>query len=293
MSQVTGVRPADQMQTREGLASDLRALGLRAGQTVLVHASMRRIGWIPGGAAAVVAAIRDVLGTEGTVVVPTQTAGNSDTSRAHLASTKEMTAAQLSRYRAAMPAFDPESTPSTGMGLVAEQVRTTPGAFRSAHPQTSFAAIGPMAVKLMAGHRHDCHLGESSPLARLYDIDARILLLGVGYAMCTAFHLAEYRYLADPPRRRYRCVVASDGQPRWLEYLDVVLDDRDFGALGADFDSTAAAARGRVGDADCRLTELVAAVDFAVAWLRAHRPAADGVTHCSPSSARSRDCPRP
>lgn len=265
----------DACQTRQSLATDLRALGVRAGQVLLVHASMRGLGPVRGGAAAVVAALRDAVGSEGTLAVPTGTAGNSDTSRLYLTRTAGMTDEQIGRHKTAMRPFDPATTPSDGMGRIAEQVRITPGAVRSAHPQSSFAALGPMAHKLADGHAVDCHLGESSPLARLYEIGARILLLGMGYPACSAFHLAEYRYVDHPPTRRYRCVIAVDGRATWHEYRDVVLDDRDLGDLGADFDRTGLAVRGRVGQADCRLAPLAAAVDFAAEWLRRHRDTAD------------------
>jgi aminoglycoside 3-N-acetyltransferase len=261
--------------TRESVTADLRALGVGTGQILLVHASMRSLGPVRGGTAAVVAALRDAIGRDGTLAVPTGTAGNSDTSRLHLARIANMTAHQVSRYRAAMPAFDPATTPSEGMGRIAEQVRITPGAVRSAHPQSSFAAIGPMARKLMDGHAIDCHLGESSPLARLYEVGAWMLLLGVGYPACAAFHLAEYRYTPNPPMRRYRCVIAVDGQAQWHEYRDVVLDDRDLGDLGTDFDRTGIAVQGSVGQATGHLAPMVPTVDFATDWLRRHRNAAD------------------
>lgn len=257
--------------TRETLRADLRRLGVSAGDILLVHASLRRIGPVDGGAAAVLAAIGDAVGQEGTVVVPAQTASNSDTSREHLAAIAGMSDDQVRRYRAAMPPFDPATTPSTGMGRIAELVRTAAAAVRSDHPQTSFAAVGPMAAKLMAGHALQCHLGEESPLARLYEADAKILLLGVGYQACTAFHLAEYRYLEHPPRRAYRCVVVRDGERRWLEYRDVALDDSDFAALGAALDETGVVSAGPVGAARCRLVSFAGAVGFAVGWLRSNR----------------------
>lgn len=257
--------------TVESLAGDLRALGLAAGQVVLVHASMRRIGPVQGGASAVVDSIRRVVGGSGTLVTPAITADNSDSSRAHLARIRGMSGAQVARFRASMPPFDPATTPSTGMGSIAEHVRTAPGAVRSAHPQTSFAALGARAARIVSGHRPDCHFGERSPLARLYEMDARILLLGVGYDVCTAFHLAEYRYAADPPRRAYRCVITNGGSRLWWEYEDVVLDDADFGAIGRDWERAGAVSRGPVGLAASRLMPLAPAVDFASAWLRAHR----------------------
>jgi aminoglycoside 3-N-acetyltransferase len=262
---------ARQRQSREALTADLRRLGVHAGQVLLVHSSMRRIGWLAEGPATVVTAIGDVLGSAGTLVVPTETTENSDTSRAHLDRIAGLTPAQIERYRAAMRPFDRHSTPSTGMGRVAEQVRLAPGAIRSEHPQSSFAALGPMAGRLMADHRLDSHLGEYSPLGVMYDIGAWILLLGVGYEACTAFHLAEYKYLKHPPRRTYRCVMAGNDGPQWVEYEDVKLDDSDFGLLGADLDAAGLAVRGRVGAAECRLVQLVTAVDFAAGWLAGHR----------------------
>jgi aminoglycoside 3-N-acetyltransferase len=259
---------------RASMTRDLRSLGVTPGQILLVHASLRRIGRVSGGAQDVVDALRQVLGRDATLVVPTSTADNSDTSRLYLARTKGMSPDEIRRYRDAMPPFTPER-PSVGMGRIAECVRTAPGAVRSRHPQTSFAALGPRARMLMSGHRLDCHLGESSPIGRLYEAGAWVLLMGVGYEACTCFHLAEYRYVPYPPRQVYRCVIAEQGQPLWWSYEDVALDDRDFVALGAAFDQTGHVVRGYVGRAECRLIPLAAAVDFATEWLRQHRPDTD------------------
>jgi aminoglycoside 3-N-acetyltransferase len=267
----------DQALNRESLIRDLRWLGVVPGGILLVHASLRRIGRVSGGADDVVAALHEVLGRDATLVVPTMTPDNSDTSSLYRARTEGMSPDEVSRYRDAMPPFTPER-PSEGMGRIAECVRTTPGAVRSEHPQTSFAALGPRAEMLMADHRLDCHLGESSPLGRLYEAGAWVLLMGVGYEACTCFHLAEYRYLPVPPRQVYRCVIAEEGEGRWWSYEDVALDDRDFASLGNAFDQTRHVVRGYVGQAECRLVPLAAAVDFATQWLRQHRPAAHGAS---------------
>jgi aminoglycoside 3-N-acetyltransferase len=128
-----------------------------------------------------------------------------------------------------------------------------------------------MAGNLMDDHASDCHLGESSPLARLYAVGASILLLGVGYDACSAFHLAEYRYIPDPPRRTYRCVVKQNGRPLWWEYGDVALDDSDFNDIGVELDREGQVIQGRVGNVRTRLMPLTSAVDFAVEWMRMHR----------------------
>jgi aminoglycoside N3'-acetyltransferase len=269
------VRPG--LAGRDRLAADLRSLGLRRGQDLLIHCSLRQFGRIDGGPAALLDAILDVAGPKATLVVPTHTTLNSLSSRAFLAATAGLDVDARARFVAAMPGFDPASTPSTGMGALAEYVRTCPSAHRSSHPQASFAAIGPRAHACTLTHDLDCHLGDRSPLGWLYAADAAILLLGVGYSACTAFHLAEYRLPGVLPRRSYRCFVTRGGTRLEYEFTGVDLDDRDFELLGADLESadgpdlTSALRRGQVGSAACRLVPFRLAVDFARSWLAIHR----------------------
>lgn len=270
----TAVRPR---VTSEQLARDLRGLGVELGQTLLVNASLSAIGWVEGGAAAVITAVKEAVGPTGNVVVPAGTEENSNFSRAQRALIAEMSWDELRAYRNLMPAFDKHTTPS-GMGAIAEALRTTVGAVRSDHPQSSFAAIGPQAGQLMADHELESHLGERSPLAKLYQQNAQVLMIGVGYDYCTALHLAEYRYTDQPPRQTYTCVVTTDGKRGWIGYHDVVLDDRDFEDIGRDLENIdkclaakVAIKRGSVGDAKCRLMPLRDTVDFATNWMTRHR----------------------
>lgn len=283
MTDVSGLHPAGPLLTRESVAADLRALGLEPGGVVLVHAAMGSLGWVCGGATAVVQALLDVLGADGTLVVPTFTSDNRDPSRWREPAVPE---AWWPAVREALPAFDPTISPGHRMGAISEQVRTWPGAVRSTHPQTSFAAVGPAARRVVDGHALDCHLGEQSPLARLEELGADVLLLGVGWARCTAFHLAEYRQ-PDPPRRTYSCVVTTPGTGSgsgrgWVSFEDVDLHDDDFARLGEDFEAAhgggaepaGALATGRVGGGECRRFPLADAVRFAGEWMPGHRPAA-------------------
>jgi aminoglycoside 3-N-acetyltransferase len=163
------------------------------------------------------------------------------------------------------------------MGVFAEYLRTRPAASRSNHPQASFAALGPRAGACTSVHDLDCHLGDRSPLGWLYAADAAILLLGVGYSACTAFHLAEYRLPDTRHRRLYRCFGVEDGARAEYKFTDIDLDDRDFELLGAELESVAdlgttpGLRRGQVGSASGRLVQLRMAVDFARSWLDVHR----------------------
>jgi|SRR6476469_4323708 len=255
--------------TRASLAEDLTALGLRAGETVIVHSSLRAVGWVPGGRVAVVQSLLEVLGPAGTLVVPAQTMDNSDPRHWQRPPVPE---SWWPVIREQMPAFDPALTPPRGLGAVAEAVRTWPGAVRSDHPQASFAAVGAQAADLMATHDLESHLGERSPLGALERVGARVLLLGVGFDVCTAFHLAEYR--APVPKTEHSCAMLTAQGREWVTYTDVATTSDDFAQLGAAYEPTATLRRGAVGKADARLFPVAEAVAFAVGWLRVNRPPA-------------------
>ncbi|MCT2548444.1 MULTISPECIES: aminoglycoside N(3)-acetyltransferase [Streptomyces] len=276
----TTTAPTD-VHRRSRLAGQLTELGVERNGVLLVHASMSAVGPVSGGVRAMAGALRDALGY-GTLVVPAFTPENSDTSPHYLNRVRGLGDRAREAVRASMPPFDPATSPAPSMGRLAEAVRLSEGAVRSGHPQTSFAALGPLARKLTADHSPDCHLGEESPLARLYDLRAQVLMLGTGFDTCTAFHLGEYRVPA-PPRRSYRCVVTAGGRRRWWEYEDVALDDGDFAALGADFarPGTGATVRtGQVGSSTSRLFRIDDAVDFASGWLTSHRAGAPSRALC-------------
>jgi uncharacterized protein len=276
--------------TRQDMVRDFRKLGVATGQTLLVNASLRSIGRVDDAAESVVAALREALGPEGTLVVPSGTAENSRSSREHLARISGMTRQETKEFRAQMRPFNRYITPSTEMGQVAEAVRTHPEAVRSEHPQTSFAGLGPRAAELMENHELTCHLGHESPLGKMYLRDrgsfdclqaegtrpgkahppatAWVLLLGVGFSACTAFHLSEYLYTPTPPRQKYEYVIAcGSGGAQWKTYEDVVLDDSEFELLGELLDRAGLPNSGYVGDANCRLMPLCQVVDFAARWM--------------------------
>src|SRR3954471_17749092 len=140
---------------RASLGADLVRLGVRRGSVLLVHTSMSALGWVCGGAQTVVEALLDAVGKEGTLVVPTHTNGNSAPADWENPPVPE---AWWPVVREHLPAFDPARSPSV-LGAVPELVRSWPGARRSDHPQYSFAAVGPTAERVCAGHRLHSGLG--------------------------------------------------------------------------------------------------------------------------------------
>lgn len=253
--------------TRAGIAADLRGLGVRPGSVLLVHSSLSALGWVVGSAPTVVAALLDALGPEGTLVVPTHTGGNSDPAGWVAPPVPEPWWAVI---RAHMPAYDPATTPTYGLGVIPELARTWPGALRSDHPHASCAAIGPAAAEITAGHALESAFGERSPLARIEALDGDVLLLGAGHGSNSSLHLAEHR-VPDPPRETSAAAVMTPEGRRWVEWEDVVADEGDFGELGAAFDATGAVRIGTVGKADARLMRQRDLVAYGLEWMVGHR----------------------
>lgn len=256
--------------TVPSLVRDLRALGVEPGMALFVHSSLSSLGWVAGAAQAVVMALQEAVGESGTIAMPGHSTSLSEPSQWGHPAVPE---SWWETIRTETPAFDRRLTPTRGMGRIAELFRSAPDVVRSYHPQTSVAARGPKADFLTKDHALDSAVGEGSPMARLYDLDGRILLLGVGHDRNTSLHLSEYR--ATWPSKKYAAQGAPilvDGERRWVEYEDLDWDDEDFAEIGAAFERETAEVRvGKVARAECRLMRQRPLVDFGVKWIEQNR----------------------
>lgn len=239
------------------LARDLRALGLRQGETVLVHSALSRIGHVQGGAPAVVRAFLDVLGADGTLAVPTFPFNGS--MRAHVLSDS---------------LFDVEATPSK-MGAISEVVRSWPGARRSLEPTHPVSAVGPAAAFLTEDHVNGAgSCDEHSPLYRLTQVGGYVLLLGVDFRNCTLLHAAEE--IARVPFIDFATRYELRGQTQGSAYLMEIYCHStplrpNFPAIEAALLERHQLVIGRVGVAECRLARARDILDTALAQLR-HNP---------------------
>ncbi len=257
--------------TTEWLVDDLRALGLRPESVVIVHSSLRSLGWVSGGPTAVVDALLEVIGPEGTLVVPAHSGDLSDPARWEAPPVPVDWHATI---RSTMPAYDPARTPTRRMGAIAEAVRTMPGALRSAHPQVSVAAVGPQAAHIVEPHDLTNDLGDPSPMGRLHGLDADILLLGVGHGNNTMLHLAEHRAeWSGKTIVGHGAPMTVDGRRTWVTWDDIDPDDGDFEQLGADYERghPDAVTVGPVGLATARHCRARHLVEYATEWISTHR----------------------
>lgn len=245
------------------LAGQLRELGVQPGMTLLVHSSLSRIGYVPGGPVAVIQALMDALTPDGTLVMPAHTSDYSDPAEWRH---PPVPAKWVSIVRDEMPVFDPARTPTRQMGATAELFRTWPDVRRSSHPQLSFSAWGKDAARITADHELEFGMGEGSPLARVYELHGHVLLLGVSYDRNTSFHLAEVRAGC---RDEVACgaPLLENGRRLWRVYRDIDYDDEPFPQIGAELEATGAVTVGQIGLAESRLFAQRTAVDFAARWL--------------------------
>lgn len=262
----------DRPVTRTEISDGLYQLGLRPGMTLIVHSSLKSFGgWIPGGAPSVVLALQDVLGPEGTLVMPTQSMDLTDPST-WMNPPADPKWWEL--IRAEMPAYDPEMTETSGMGAIVDAFRQSGASLRSLHPHVSFAARGRLAPYIIEKQAYDYPLGEESPLARLYDADAHVLLIGCGHDRNTSLHLAEYRTEYKGRKEiQQQAPVLVQGSKQWITYRDYNISSDDFDKLGQDYELTNSSifARGHIRQASCFLAPQRALVDYAAEWLRTKR----------------------
>ena len=256
---------------KEEILSALRSLGLEKGDTVMVHTSLSKIGYVCGGAQTVIEALTQTVGGEGTLMMPSQSWKNLDPEDGvHW----DVDRQYWQVIRDNWPAYDKHLTPTNTMGAVAEMFRSWPGAVRSDHPARSVAAWGKHAQELTQGHDLSNIFGDGSPLGRLYDLDGKVLLIGVGYEKNTSLHLADAR--AEYPGK-HTCVehsaVMENGKRVWKAYETLFVDGEDFEKIGEAFEhsSSAGVSRAMLGGAQLRLMSQRRLVDFAVRWIEANR----------------------
>jgi aminoglycoside 3-N-acetyltransferase len=219
------------------MLEDLRALGIRENGMLLVHASLRSLGKVEGGAETVIRVLLEALGSNGTLLLP---------------------ALSYETVGAENPYFDVRKTPSC-VGALPEYFRQRKGTLRSIHPTHSVCSVGEQAEDILIGHNNDSTpCGSNSPFHRLPHHRGQILFLGCGLWPNTSIHAIEE--LSEPPYLygsmvNYEVVdsagsiskmsVRSHNFKGWVQRYDRLAQILDRGALRT----------GRVLDADCHLVE--------------------------------------
>jgi aminoglycoside N3'-acetyltransferase len=255
------------------LVADLERLGVCAGDTIMVHASLKAIGPTEGRVAGLIEALDRAVGQRGTLLMVLGARNE------HAWVNHEPEDARAALLERAEP-FDALVTPADAdVGTLAELFRQHPGTRVSDHPEGRFAARGARAEALVADPPWHDYYGPGSALQRLVDLDGKVLRMGANTDTVTLLHHAEY--LADLPykrrARRHRLIRTTTGTE--VSVVDC-LDD-EFGIVDLDGDdyftrtlraylATERARRGTVGSASSELLEARDLVPFGVRWMEEH-----------------------
>ena len=172
----------------EKLRADLAAIGIGQGDTLVVHSSMKSMGFVEGGTACVIAALRDAIGDEGTLLLPTFT------------------------YRTSyVDSYYSNLDTASCVGLLTEDFRKTAGVVRTNHPTHSVAVCGKLTADLIKDEAlDDTPMGEHSPYRRLAAFGAKILMLGCPLTHNSFMHALEEAANAPYALREHQTYTVVD-----------------------------------------------------------------------------------
>lgn len=263
MSEMSAVDKVCLPHTITSLITEFRDLGVKENMTLIVHSSLSSLGWVSGGAEAVIRALMSVVGEGGTIVMPSQSAGNSDPAGWGNPPVPE---AWWPIIRESMPAFCKETTPTRGMGTIAELFRRFPGVVRSYHPMYSFAAWGKNRTYVTEKQPLSSGFGEESPLAKIYELNGKILMIGVSHESNTSLHLAEHAGVNSIVTKS--AAIVENGKRVWKTYSEIDYDSDCFVEIGFNFESHKDYRIMRIGNATCKLIDQRSLVDFGQRWFQ-------------------------
>lgn len=257
-------------RTRASLRADLTALGVRAGDTVMLHAAMRSVGPLLNGPDALSHALLDVVGPDGTLLVYTSWDSVHD-------DLLDEDGRVLPAWRDHVPGYDAQASRAARMnGIIAEFVRTMPGARRSANPGASVAAVGRLADWITADHPLDYGYGADTPFSRLVEVGGRVLMVGAPWDTMTLVHHADHlAAIADKRTIRIEIPFAGAAGTAWRFIEEFETGDPVHAALPENYIEQIVTAfvaqgggrQGLIGAAPSLLVEARPTVAFAIRWL--------------------------
>ena len=257
-------------RTVEELVQDLGRLGVAEGDVVMVHASLRAVGPVEGGADGLLDALDSAVGGDGTLVM---LLGARD-DWAWVNHRPEPERAQL--LAGAAPFHHLHTPADPDVGALAEVFRLRPGTMVNDHPEARFGARGRLAADLVEDPPWHDYYGPGSPLERLLRAGGKVLRLGADLDTVTLLHHAEYLAPVAGKRRvtRHRLVTGPHGpEVRTVSCLDDehgIVDhpgEDYFAVILRQYLLTGRASRGVVGGATSELIDGADIVRFAVRWM--------------------------
>ena len=214
--------------TIEDIKRLLKNIGIQNGDVLEVHASLKSIGYVLGGANALLDAILDTIGFEGTLIMSAHSSGNSEPAYFQ---NPPVDISLYDKVRENTPSFKGKFDDLSGMGLLAQALQKRPSVYFSNHPQVSMMAHGKHAKWITQSHPLNDMFGLKSPLAKMVELKTKVILFGVEYNSCTGMHLGEYLSQKRPIIiQGSRMIVGS--KEDWVKFLSYDFDSDEFVQVG-------------------------------------------------------------
>jgi aminoglycoside 3-N-acetyltransferase len=253
--------------TRANIYADLKRLGIAEGDTVMPHVSVSSLDFVIGGLRSVLDALYDAVGDSGTLLMPAFTGDLTDPATWFKPPVPEK---DWPAIRDAMPAFNPERTPSKGIGALAELFRTETGTSRSSHPVSSFCARGPNAKRLLFNHALNSRFGKDSPLGEFCKLAGKVVLIGSPYESMTLLHMTTYE-LEDGLIADQQSPILVDENKAWVSYQDRSLSWQWFAGAVENLIEKGIARVGTVSNARTLVVDAGSAVAETITWRKENK----------------------
>lgn len=252
--------------TQAELSSNFEALGVVPGQVIMLHSSVKAVGRVMGGPNVILQALLDTLTPTGTLMMY---AGWQDIPDF----LGDLPVEDRTRFYENYPAFDAATARAVRENsILAEFLRTWPGARRSANPEASIVAVGAQADWITRDHPLNYGYGPGSPFEKLARSNGFVLLLGAPLHAITLLHYAENRARMHHKNViRYQYAIVERGNKVWIDIEDYNTghehDDYTLEQITQAYLSQNPVRRGKVGEADSYLFDAADLADFAITWL--------------------------
>lgn len=254
------------VSTKEDLNDMLTSMGIQKGMVILLQANTTKLGYIAGGEQAIIEALMDAVGFDGTIVMPAFTPQLADPSCLKQMVDRE----QWENIRSHALPFDRKlSACDTNDSLVHQFLRNE-GVVRSYHPLYSFCAWGKYAKLICDKHPLHFGLNEDSPLGKMVEFNGYVLMLGMDYQECVMFQLA--RYHGDQlPIKVVSAPIEINKKKIWKDMLDLDYDNACFGEVGEAMEDRYIVKTACIGDGLCRFFSAREATNLATAYFHIHK----------------------
>lgn len=227
------MNPIKKIVVKQDIVEALNSIGIVKGDLIEVHSSLKSFGYVVGGAEVVVQALMETVGEDGTIIMPFHNSNNTEPIDWQL---PPISIGLIDEVRNNIPAFNSQTTTLRGMGAIVENFRLHDNTLISDHPCYALIGWGRLKEAILSNQKLNLPMGEGSPFERMYDLNAKVLLLGVDYDSCTGMHLAEY-FSKTNPIILQGSAVFEKGKRVWKKYLDVELNSEKFLEVGKKLES--------------------------------------------------------